>query len=346
MTATAPNAQPIAQPIDLSIIIVNWNVRDLLRQCLASVWQQGGLPAERLQVIVVDNDSHDGSAEMVAREFPAAELIANRDNLGFGRANNQALPLCRGRYVMLLNPDTLVLEGAPEEAPGRPKLPRPPRGAGGAQPSPGGALRAMVEHMDAHPDVHVTGCRLLNGDGTLQRWTGGAYPRLLNVLNHYFFVDRLLPAKMRPMPLYLDHDAQQDFEVDWVSGAVMLLRADRLNGQLFNPDYFMYGEDMELCHRLKQAGGRVVYTPCASIIHYQGESMKQQQGDVLLSALKGPRQFYRQMRGEKAVWLYDLITVGGFGLRWLLYRIKGQPAQEKARSSHDLMLRAWRIMKA
>lgn len=315
MTATAPHAQPI----DLSIIIVNWNVRDLLRQCLASVWQQGGLPAERLQVIVVDNDSHDGSAEMVAREFPQAELIANRDNVGFGRANNQALPQCRGRQVMLLNPDTLVLDGA---------------------------LKAMVDHMDAHPDVHVTGCRLLNGDGTLQRWTGGAYPRLLNVLNHYFFVDRLLPAAMRPMPLYLDHDAQQDVEVDWVSGAVMLLRADRLQGKLFNPDYFMYGEDMELCHRLKQAGGRVVYTPCASIIHYQGESMKQQQGDVLLSALKGPRQFYRQMRGEKAVWLYDLITVGGFGLRWLLYRIKGQPAKEKARSSHDLMLRAWRIMKA
>jgi GT2 family glycosyltransferase len=314
MTASAP-----AQPIDLSIIIVNWNVRDLLRQCLASVWQQGGLPAERLQVIVVDNDSHDGSAEMVAREFPQAELIANRDNVGFGRANNQALPLCRGRQVMLLNPDTLVLDGA---------------------------LKKMVDHMDAHPTVHVTGCRLLNGDGTLQRWTGGAYPRLLNVLNHYFFVDRLLPASMRPMPLYLDHDAQQDVEVDWVSGAVMLLRADRLQGKLFNPDYFMYGEDMELCHRLKQAGGRVVYTPCASIIHYQGESMKQQQGDVLLSALKGPRQFYRQMRGEKAVWLYDLITVGGFGLRWLLYRIKGQPAKEKARSSHDLMLRAWRIMKA
>jgi N-acetylglucosaminyl-diphospho-decaprenol L-rhamnosyltransferase len=321
-THTQPSTgQP---PVDLSIIIVNWNVRELLRQCLDSVWARGGLAAERLQVIVVDNDSKDGSAEMVAREFPAAELIANRDNLGFGKANNQALPQCRGRQVMLLNPDTLVLDGA---------------------------LKALVDHMDAHPDVAVTGCRLLNGDGSLQRWTGGAYPRLLNVLNHYFFLDRLLPASMRPMPLYLDHDAQQDVEVDWVSGAVMLLRADRLNGQLFNPDYFMYGEDMELCHRLKQAGGRVVYTPCASIVHYQGESMKQQQGDVLLSALKGPRQFYRQMRGDSAVWLYDLVTVGGFALRWVLYRAgallkRGAAAQEKARSSHDLMCRAWRIMKA
>ena len=321
-THTPPSTgQP---PVDLSIIIVNWNVRDLLRQSLDSVWARGGLAAGRLQVIVVDNDSADGSAEMVAREFPAAELIANRDNLGFGKANNQALPQCRGRQVMLLNPDTLVLDGA---------------------------LKALVDHMDAHPDVAVTGCRLLNGDGSLQRWTGGAYPRLLNVLNHYFFLDRLLPAAMRPMPLYLDHDAQQDVEVDWVSGAVMLLRADRLNGQLFNPDYFMYGEDMELCHRLKQAGGRVVYTPCASIVHYQGESMKQQQGDVLLSALKGPRQFYRQMRGDSAVWLYDLVTVGGFALRWVLYRAgalhkRGAAAQEKARSSHDLMCRAWRIMKA
>jgi GT2 family glycosyltransferase len=313
--------------VDASVIIVNWNVRDLLRQCLRSVFDAGGLDTPRLQVVVVDNDSKDGSAAMVAAEFPQVELLANGENIGFGRANNQALPRCRGRHVVLLNPDTLVLDGG---------------------------LAKLVAMMDAEPDIAVLGCRLLNGDGTLQRWTGGAYPRLLNLLNHYFFLDRVLPRAMRPLPLYLDHDAVSDIDVDWVSGACMVLRAGCLQGKLFDPDYFMYGEDMALCHRLKQAGGRVVYSPHVSIVHYQGESMKQQQGDVLLSSLKGPRQFYKQMRGARAVWLYDLITVAGFGLRWVIYQAgaltaqasKAASLQAKATSSQDLMQRAWRILKA
>lgn len=310
--------------IDVSIIVVNWNVRDLLRECLRSTLEDGGIAADRLELIVVDNDSRDGSVEMVRAEFPQLPLIANRDNRGFGSANNQALPLCHGRYVLLLNPDTKVLPGA---------------------------LAALVKHMDATPDAAVMGCRLLNADGSLQRWTGGAYPRLANVVNHYFFVDRVLPPSWRPMPLYLDRDVQTDIDVDWVSGAVMILRADRLGGQLFNPHYFMYGEDMELCHRLKMAGGRVVYTPVASIVHYQGASMKQQEASVMLSSLKGPRQFYLHMRGDKGVLLYDLVTVAGFGLRAALYGLaallRGGNAGliAKARSSRDLMGRAWKIMR-
>ncbi len=321
MTPAAP------KPVEASLIVVNWNVRDLLRQCLQSAYDAGGLAPEQVQVIVVDNDSRDGSVAMVRAEFPQVELVANADNVGFGKANNQALPMCRGRHVVLLNPDTQVLDGA---------------------------LKKLVDIMDADPSIAVLGCRLLNGDGSLQRWTGGAYPRLLNLFNHYFFLDQLLPRSLRPMPLFLDRDVPQDTDVDWLCGALMVMRTHELQGQLFNPDYFMYGEDMELCHRLKQGGGRVVYTPRVSIVHYQGESMKQQQeSNVLLSALKGPRQFYRQMRGGKGLWLYDLITVGGFGLRWVLYRAgallkRSSAAQlnEKARSSHDLMHRALRIMRA
>jgi GT2 family glycosyltransferase len=310
--------------VDLSIIVVNWNVRELLRECLRSALEDGGVARERLELIVVDNDSRDGSVEMVRAEFPQLALIANRDNVGFGRANNQALPLCRGRYVLLLNPDTRVLPGA---------------------------LAALVRRMDETPDAAAMGCRLLNADGSLQRWTGGAYPRLLNLVNHYFFVDRLLPPAWRPMPLYLDRDVAHDIDVDWVSGAVMILRADRLGGRLFDPHYFMYGEDMELCHRLKAAGGRIVYTPVASVVHYQGESMKQQDADVMLSSLKGPRQFYKHVRGDRGVLAYDLVTVAGFGLRALLYGagalLRGGDARlaAKARSSRDLMGRAWRILR-
>jgi GT2 family glycosyltransferase len=309
--------------IDVSVIVVNWKVRDLLRQCLASLRTAAGLPPERLQIIVVDNDSRDGSVDMLAVEFPEVTLIANADNPGFGRANNQALPLCTGKYLLLLNPDTVVLDGA---------------------------VQRLMERMDAAPDIAAMGCRLLNADGSLQRWTGGAFPRLSNVATHYLFLDQLLPRPLRPKPLYLDRDVDADEEVDWVSGACMMLRASKLGGRLFDPAFFMYGEDMELCHRLKLAGHRVVYSPVASIIHYQGASMKQQEGDVLLSSLKGPRQFYRQTRGARALHWFDALTVSGFALRYSLYtlgswlRPRGKYAA-KAASSKDLLSRAWRIQR-
>lgn len=311
----------VVAKVEVSVIIVNWKVRDLLRECLLSLRRESGLGREQVQVIVVDNDSADGSVEMVRTEFADVALIANSDNPGFGRANNQALPLCTGRYILLLNPDTVVLDQA---------------------------VRRMLQRMDECPDVAAMGCRLVNVDGSLQRWTGGAFPRAWNVANHYLFLDHMLPRSLRPPPLYLDHDARDDIDVDWVSGACMILRRSMLDGKLFNPAFFMYGEDMELCHRLKLAGHRIVYTPAASIVHVQGASMKQQQGDVLLSSLKGPRQFYRQMRGERALWWIDWMTVSGFALRYALYAVaswlrpRGSFAA-KAASSKDLMNRAWRI---
>jgi len=306
---------------DVSVVIVNWKVRDLLRDCLKSLLSASGLPPGAMQVIVVDNHSEDGSVEMVAREFPQVIMIDNAENVGFGRANNMALPRCSARYVLLLNPDTVVLQQA---------------------------VQRLVASMDAAPDVAAMGCRLLNGDGSLQRWTGGAFPRLLNVVSHYLFLDRVLPPGLRPLPLYLERDVQTDMDIDWVSGACMMLRREMLDGKLFDPAFFMYGEDMELCHRLKLAGHRIVYSPLASIIHYQGASMKQQQGDTLLSSLKGPRQFYRQMRGERALWWFDLATVVGFALRCVMYTIASwlRPSRgfaAKAASSKDLMARAWRI---
>jgi N-acetylglucosaminyl-diphospho-decaprenol L-rhamnosyltransferase len=310
--------------IEASIIIVNWKVRELLEACLHSVYADTGFAPQDIEVIVVDNESDDGSVEMVAATFPQVALIANRDNVGFGRANNQALSQCTGRYVLLLNPDTVVLDNA---------------------------LSKLVAHMDRHADVDVMGCRLVNADLSLQRWTGGASPRLLNLVNHYFFIDRILPPSLRAAPFYLDHDAQTDVDVDWVSGACMILRKNRLEDKLFDPAFFMYGEDMELCWRLKRNGGRVVYTPVCTIIHYQGASMKQQQGEVLLASLKGQRQFYSRLHNGKKLWLFDAITVAGFGLRWLLYKALAVVRPDggyraKSVSSHDLMRRALRIMKS
>ena len=181
----------------LSIIIVNWKVRDLLRECLLSVFKNTELGHDRYEVVVVDNDSGDNSAAMVANEFPEVTLIANRDNVGFGAANNQAMAYCHGEWILLLNPDTLV---------------------------PPGAIDRMLKKIQASPRVAVLGCRLENGDGSLQKWTGGAFPTFWNLVTHYFFLDRLLPAAWRPAPLYLDRDLREDAQVGWVSGACMLLR--------------------------------------------------------------------------------------------------------------------------
>ncbi|MCA1971276.1 MAG: glycosyltransferase family 2 protein [Caenispirillum sp.] len=299
-----------ARPV-LSIIIVNWMVRDLLRQCLRSLETGTSLPEQAREVVVVDNASHDGSVEMLRREFPAVRLLANEDNVGFGAANNQALPYCSAEWILLLNPDTVVLPGA---------------------------IDAMLASARADESIGVLGCRLLNGDGTLQKWTGGHFPNLANLLSHYFFLDRLLPAALRPPSLYLDRDVREDLTVDWVSGACMLLRRSALGERIFDPAYFMYGEDMELCHRLRRQGYRVLYSPAASVIHFQGQSMKQQEGDILLSSLKGPRQFYRATHDEAGTLLFDLITLGGFLLRWAVYSLAAWPGRqavmrERARSS-------------
>lgn len=279
--------------LTLSILIVNWNVRDLLRACLASVREHLRLPRDEYEVIVVDNASADDSVAMIERDFPWVRLIANQDNVGFGRANNQAMAQASGRYLLLLNPDTLILDDA---------------------------LDQMLSHMESHRDVSALGCKLKNGDGSLQRWTGGRFPSIGTTSCHYLFLNRLLPRFVRPPSLYLDSDVTEPVDVDWVCGACLLLRQSALGGRLFDERFFMYGEDMELCHRLKRNGGRVVYTPLVSIIHYHGASMKKQQGEVLLMSLAGLRAFYASTSGKRGLWLVDLVTIVGFALRYVMYR--------------------------
>lgn len=307
----------------LSILIVNWKVRDLLRACLRSVLEEIGDGGQEIEIIVVDNDSRDGSVEMVHAEFPGVGLIPNDRNAGFGAANDQGYQISRGACVLLLNPDTIVT---------------------------GGAVGHLLDFMDRHPRVGAVGCRLLNTDGSLQRWTGGAFPNLANVACHYLFLDRLLPAGWRPRPLFLDRDAQEDLDVGWVSGACMMLRREAVGARIFDPRFFLYGEDLELCYRLRRSGWGVVYTPTASIVHHQGASMKQQAGEIMLSSLKGPRYFLLQTRSRAEVMFIDLLTLMGFGLRGILYGIAavlrpGRGYAAKAESSLHYLGVAFRVMR-
>ena len=284
---------PLAGPtIELSVIVVNWKVRDLLRECLESLRREMQLSPGEWELIVVDNDSNDGSVEMVRAEFPEARLIVNGDNLGFGRANDQAFAFCRGRHVLLLNPDTVVLDHAVDR---------------------------MLAVMRARPEIGALGCQLLNSDGSFQRWTGGNPPRVLNVAANFLLLNRVLPESLLPRPLYLESQPARDVEVGWVSGACMLLRRDAFRTTMFDERFFLYGEDLELCERLAMGEWKVVYTPSARVIHHQGKSLEHQTVEVRHGKMRGLRIAFEMKNGPALVPVYDLIVVSGFLMRVVIF---------------------------
>lgn len=278
----------------LSVIIVNWNVRELLRGCLESLKTQMKLDSAEYEILVVDNASSDGSVEMLQECFgDDVRLTVNRDNVGFGRANNQVLGDCRGPFILLLNPDTTVVEGAVDQ---------------------------MLGFMRAHPEIGALGCRLINSDGSFQRASAGSFPTIRNVAWNYLFLNRLLPTRWAPPPLFLEN-GEGTHDVDWVSGAAMMLRRDAVQDRLFDERFFMFGEDMELCDRLHRDGRRVVYMGDASIVHLLGRSLeKQVSGEITAAALEGPRLYYVLRHGRSRVWWYDLILLIGSLMRWPVYR--------------------------
>jgi O-antigen biosynthesis protein len=231
----------------LSVVIVNYNVKYFLEQCLHSVLQAcKGLEAE---IFVVDNNSVDGSVKMVRDKFPDVHLIDNKDNKGFSRANNQAIRKSKGDYVLLLNPDTLVEDDT---------------------------LTKSVQYMDDHPDVGGLGVKMLDGKGKFlpESKRGLPYPSV--AFYKIFGLSALFPKSKifgRYHLSYLDKD--KIHEVDILSGAFMLLRKKVLDQiGLLDEGFFMYGEDIDLSYRITQAGYKNIYFPSTRIIHYKGESTK------------------------------------------------------------------------
>jgi len=227
-------------PCDLSVVVVSWNVVNLLRDCLGSIaaGADGLLP----EIIVVDNASADGSAAMVRAEFPSALLIANTENLGFARANNQGLRISRGRYVLLLNSDTAT---------------------------PAGALGRLAGFLDSHPEAGAVGPRLLRPGGTPQPYAFGSDPTIGYLLRRG--ANRLLFR--RPLHDWATTTIQ---EVDWVSGACLLVRREAIEQVgLLDEQIFMYFEDNDWCLRMRSAGWQVYYVPQVEITHLGGQSVAQ-----------------------------------------------------------------------
>jgi GT2 family glycosyltransferase len=223
----------------LSAIVVNWNTRDLLEDCLASV--ETHLAQAPHEMIVVDNGSTDGSPQWLASRFPQARLIANEENLGFGRANNQGMEIAQGDLLLLLNSDARL---------------------------PDGSICALAERIRERPEVGVAGPRLEDANRRLQP-SAYRFGSITSMLVEELGLYKLLPRERAASLLlggYWSHDAERP--VDWVVGACMLVRAEvfRAIGG-FDPSIFLYGEEEEWCARISAAGWQILYSPCARVTH-------------------------------------------------------------------------------
>ncbi len=246
---------------ELSIVIVNFNVKEFLEQALVSV--QRALRGIDAEVFVIDNASSDGSAEMVRERFPWVRLIRNKKNVGFATASNQGIRAATGEVVLLLNPDTVVQEDT---------------------------FRKTLDYLRRHEDVGMVGCRVLNPDGSLQLACRRSFPTPWVAFTKLSGLSALFPRSRlfgRYNLTFLDPNSACD--VDALSGSFMAIRADVLQQVgLLDEGFFMYGEDLDLCYRVQSSGWKIRYIPDTQIIHFKGESAKRRRYDAI-------RSFYQSM---------------------------------------------------
>ena len=310
--------------VDVSILIVSFNTCAILRECLHSI--PASTPGLGVEIIVVDNASFDGSLDMVRAEFPAVKTLSSKENLGFGRANNLGLPEAAGRYVVMLNSDAFLAQDC---------------------------LRASVRKMDANARVGLAGGQLFGRDGTMQP-SSRMFPNVLrdfltmSGLAHRFARSRFFGQGDRTWA-----DLDQEAEVDWVPGAYSIIRRSVLEEVgFFDPDFFLYYEEVDLCRRIKQAGYKVMYWPELKIVHIGGESARQVKtlelsksgAQLILWRMRSTLLFYRKHYGLSAAAIRWL-EVGWYQMRALRNAMRSTPQAKMNSANHRqqarLMNQAW-----
>lgn len=290
--------------MDVSIIIVNWNTKELLQNCLTSIYEQAGDVS--YETIVVDNGSTDGSVDMVKAGFPQVVLIANTENRGFAAANNQGIGIAKGGYVLLLNSDTIVLDNA---------------------------IGQVVSFADSHPESAVVGCRVLNPDRSLQQ-TCFMFPSVANMLLSSTYLYKLFPkSKLFGRERMTWWDRSNMREVDVVTGCFMLVRRGAIEQVgMMDEQFFMYGEETDWCYQFKQAGWKVMFTPSAEIIHLGRASSKQIKPEMRLQLSGSILLFFRKHKGWAQYILACLFTALFFLLRvpYWFYKALSTSKEKKA----------------
>ncbi len=273
--------------MDVSIIIVNWNTSQVTRDCLVSVYDQ--THGIEFEVIVIDNASSDDSVAMIKHDFPQVVLIENTENKGFAAANNQGIEIAQGRHLLLLNSDTIILDGA---------------------------IQKTVQFSDKHPDIGVLGCRVLNPDKTLQP-TCFMYPSILNMILSTSYLYKLFPKNPffgREKMTWWNRDDVREVEV--VTGCFMLVRHDAVKQVgCMDERFFMYGEETDWCYRFKKGQWKVMFSPVGEIIHLGGQSSKRVKGEMVIQLRIAILQFIRKHNNILVNFLASLLIILFFALR-------------------------------
>jgi N-acetylglucosaminyl-diphospho-decaprenol L-rhamnosyltransferase len=292
---------------DLSIIIVSWNVKELLANCLNTIDQGRG--ELDLEVIVVDAGSVDGSPDMVRDQFAWVQLVAESENVGFPKGNNIGIERAHGRHILLLNPDTEVV---------------------------GDALSQLVAYLDLNLDVGVVSGMLKNPDGSIQS-SRRRFPNFKTAVFESTWFEPLAPRSVLQDYYAEDLPLDKPVDVDWLTGASLMVRHEVIDQVgLMDEGYFMYSEELDWCRRIKDAGWRIVFIPTAVIIHYIGKSSEQAIVRRHIDFNRAKLRYFRKYHGR---------TQAGLLRLWLLFNYSIQLALEggKGLVGHKRDLRQQRV---
>jgi N-acetylglucosaminyl-diphospho-decaprenol L-rhamnosyltransferase len=276
----------------VSIVIVNWKTPELLAGCLRSIYRDA--QANQFEIWVVDNNSQDGSVEMLERDFPLVKLVANKANVGFARACNQVIPFCTAPYVLLLNPDTVVFADA---------------------------ISKLAAFLEANADCAAVGPQVLNPNGTLQLACRRSFPSPAAAFYRLTYMSKLFPNNPKFAQYNLTYaDPRTQLDVDALSGSCMMVRKSVIDKiGLLDEDIFMFGEDIDWCWRIKQDGWRVTYMPNAVVYHYHGASSRLRPVGATWNLHKGMEVFYRKHLAERHSPLFNMFVYAGIYLRLCLF---------------------------
>ncbi len=270
------------EPPDISIIIVNYNVKDFLYQCLKSICESSH--SLKIETIVIDNNSTDGSIDFLEPLFQNVKFIKLKENIGFGNANNIGFNQAKGKYYLLLNPDTVIGEKT---------------------------IQIMFEYMEDHPEVGISGCKVLNPDGTFQLSCRRGFPTPWASFCKLFGLQKIFPeSKLFAQYNQTFRSIDETYYIDSIMGAFMFIRKEvieQIGG--FDADYFMYGEDIDLCYRSFKKGWKTAYVHTTSIFHYKGESTKRSSIDEIKHFYEAMGIFARK-HYSRFIWFYLFLKIG------------------------------------
>lgn len=283
--------------IDVSILILNYKTCELTLQAIRSIYQS--ITSYSYEIILVDNASNDGSVETFRKEYPKLALIDNQENVGFAKANNQAMELAQGRFVLLLNSDTVI------------------------QPD---TLETMIRFMDERPEVGASGCKIILPDGSLDKACKRGFPTPSASFYYAFGFSKLFPhvPGFNQYQLgYLDPD--EDYSIDCLVGAFMMVRREAIEqvGGL-DEQFFMYGEDIDWCYRIKQAGWTIWYYPKTYIVHYKGASSRRRPVKIIYEFHRAMALFHRKHYQEKYSFFVNMAVYAGITVKFGLSLMKNK----------------------